>query len=341
MSAKKPRIEDVAKAAGVSATAVSFAFNRPDRLNSKTVTRILDAADQLGYSPNPLARALLAKSTGVIGILTPQTLPSIFKNPFFAAFHEGVGRACEEHCLSLMIVSPASRSLSEASAHAPVDGLIVVGLNESHPEIELLRRRQMQFVIVDGDAETVPSVNVDDYHGARQAANYLLERDHRRIACLTFEQDLSSSHSKKVYGVGRRRLEGYKHSFNDCDILWDDSMLIPTAASIDAGAAAFKRLWKNARNRPTAVLAVADVMAIGMLEEANARGVCVPDDLAIIGFDDILQAQWTRPPLTTVRQPMVEKGEIAVQMLLTLIAGEPLPNRHVLLPTELVIRKSA
>jgi alanine racemase len=338
---RKVRIEDVASEAGVSATAVSFAFNSPDRLNPNTVVRILDVANRLGYSPNPHARALLAKTVGVIGILTPQSLPSVFANPFFAGFHEGVGRVCEENCLSLMVVSPAARSLSEASARAPVDGFIVVGLNESHPEIELLRRRKMPFVIVDGDAETVPSVNVDDYHGARQAANYLLERGHRRIAVMTFEQDLSSKHSQKVYGVGQRRLEGYKHSFNDYDILWDDDILVPTATSADAGAAAFKRLWKNPGSRPTAVLAVADVIAIGVLQAAAALGVSAPDDLAVIGYDDIPQAQWTQPPLTTVHQPMVEKGEIAVQRLLSLIAGEPQPDLNVFLPTQLVIRQSA
>jgi alanine racemase len=338
---KKVRIEDVANEAGVSATAVSFAFNSPDRLNPNTVTRILAVADRLGYSPNPHARALLAKTIGVIGILTPQSLPSVFANPFFSAFHEGIGRVCEENCLSLMVVSPAARSLSEASARAPVDGLIVVGLNESHPEIELLRRRKMPFVIVDGDAETVPSINVDDFYGAREAARYLLERGHRRIACLTFEPDLSSMHRKKVYGVGERRLEGYKHSFDDYGIMWDDNVLVPTATSVDAGATAFRRLWRDPASRPTAVLAVADVIAIGVLREAALSGVRVPEDLAVIGYDDIPQAQWTQPPLTTVHQPMVEKGEIAVQRLLSLIAGETQSNPNVLLPTQLVIRQSA
>lgn len=325
----------------MSATAVSFAFNSPERLNVNTVTRILEVADRLGYSPNPHARALLAKNVGVIGILTPQSLPSIFRNPFFSAFHEGVGRVCEEHCLSLMVVSPASRSLSEASARAPVDGFIVVGLNESHPEIEVLRRRKTPFVIVDGDAETVPSINVDDYDGARQAADYLLERGHRQITILTFEQDLSNQHSKKVYGVGRRRLEGYKHSFNAHDILWHDDILVPTATSADAGASVFERLWENAKTRPTALLAVADVIAIGVLQAAAAHGVSVPDQLAVIGYDDIPQARWTTPPLTTVHQPMVEKGEVAIQRLLSLIAGEPQTEPNVLLPTQLILRESA
>lgn len=338
---KKIRIEDVANEVGLSATAVSFAFNSPDRLNSKTVARILDVADRLGYSPNPHARALLAKSIGVLGILTPQSLPSVFANPFFSAFHEGVGRLCDEHCLSMMTISAASGSLSEASARAPVDGLLVIGLNQEHSEIELLHRRKMPFVIVDGDTDTVPSVNVDDEYGAWQAADYLLSRGHRDIVCLTFEKDPSDSHGDKVYGVGQRRLEGYKRAFQMHNIPWDDDILIPTQTSVTAGANAFAELWERRTSRPTAVLAVADVIAIGVLQAAAEAGVRIPDDLSVIGFDDIPQAMWTHPRLTTVHQPMIEKGEIAAQLLISLIAGETQTNKHLLLPTGLVIRQSA
>src|SRR5688572_30284237 len=128
---RKIRIDDVAREAGVSPTAVSFAFNSPERLNVLTVDRILRIADALGYAPNPHARALLAKSIGVIGILTPEALPSVFANPFFPAFHQGVGNICDVHDLSLLTISVSS-SLSDATARAPVDGLIIVGLNENH-----------------------------------------------------------------------------------------------------------------------------------------------------------------------------------------------------------------
>lgn len=338
---RKVRIEDVANEVGVSATAVSFAFNSPDRLNPKTVERIRDVANRLGYAPNPHARALLTKSVGAIGVLTPQSLPSVFANPFFSALHEGIGRVCEEQGLSLMVISPTAGSLSEASARAPVDGMIVVGMNENHPEIEVLYRRKTPFVIVDGDASTTPSVNVDDEYGAWQAANYLLGLGHRNIVCLTFEQDPREAYVTKVYGVGQRRLEGYKRAFVSQGIPWNDQILIPTETSVTAGAAAFFSLWKQAKPHPTAILAVADVIAIGVLQAAASLGVRVPDDVAVIGYDDIPQALWTHPPLTTVHQPTVEKGEIAAQQLLSLIAGESQPNANFLLPTGLVIRQSA
>jgi len=333
------RIEDVARQAGVSPTAVSFAFNNPHRLNAQTVQRILEAARELGYSPNPHAKALLTKSVGVIGILTPQTLPSIFANPFFAAFHEGVGQVCEENKLSLLTISPVSSSVSEAIARAPVDGLIVVGFNESHQEINLLHRRNMPFVIVDGDATNVPSVNVNDEAGAMQAARFLLERNHQRILCMTFESDYSNAHDDKIYGVGQRRLEGYQRAFAEYGVSWNDEWLVPTGASVQAGAETFRSAWEDLH--PSAVLAVADIIAIGVLQAATELNIQVPTELAVIGYDDIPQSTWTYPQLTTVRQPILEKGEAAGQLLLSMISGDVQKTESIVLPTELVVRGSA
>ncbi len=339
MKTTRVRIEDVAQKAGVSPTAVSFAFNSPHRLNPQTVVRILEVANELGYSPNPHARALLARSIGVIGILTPQSLPSIFANPFFASFHEGVGRICDEHNLSLLTISSVSGSLAQASANAPVDGLIVVGLDERHPEIEFLHRRKMPFVIVDGDADIAPSVNVDDEGGAYAAATYLLERGHRDIVCLTFEMDYSDIHPDKVYGVGQRRLKGYKRAFAEYAILWSDDHLISAFTSAAAGAEVFQALWQTGK-RPTAILAIADIIAVGVLQAASAIGIQIPNDLAVIGFDDIPQAMWTTPTLTTIHQPIMEKGEIAAQQLLGLISGDIPSELKIQLPTTFVPRQS-
>jgi alanine racemase len=337
---KRPgvRIEDVAKQAGVSPTAVSFAFNNPHRLSPNTVQRIQDIARELGYAPNPHARALLTKSVGVIGILTPQSLPSIFANPFFAGLHEGIGRVCEENGLSLLTISPVAGSLIDAIAKAPVDGLIVVGVNEDDESLIPLHRRGMPFVIIDGDSHGVPSVNVNDERGAWEAANYLLASGHRSIACMTFEVDYTDSH-RDIYGVGRRRLEGYKRAFNEYGVAWDDACLVPTSATMAAGVEMFREVWE--RTRPTAVLAIADVVAVGVLQAAFELGLQVPGDLAVIGYDDIPQATWTRPQLTTVRQPIIEKGELAAQMLLALISGDIPVEKHIVLTTELVIRESA
>jgi alanine racemase len=335
----KVRIGDVARAAGVSPTAVSFAFNNPHQLNPQTVSRILEVAEQLGYSPNPHARALLSKSVGVIGVLTPQSLPSIFANPFFATFYEGVGRVCDEHSLSLLTISSIHTELSTAGAKAPVDGLIVIGLDERHPEVALLQRRNIPFVIVDGKAVNAPSVNVDDEGGAHSAADYLIAQGHRDIALLTFETDYNTTHPDKVYGVGAQRLQGYKRAFEERDVPWQDQRLIPTVASRRAGEEAFIALWEQGA-RPTAILAVADIIAVGVMQAAAAAGVRIPGDLAVIGFDNIPESAWTAPPLTTVHQPIVEKGEAAAQTLLARIDNVSLAEPHLYLPTRLLLRQS-
>lgn len=339
-SGKRVRIEDVARQAEVSPTAVSFAFNNPHRLSPQTVQRILEVAEELGYMPNPHARALLAKAIGAIGVLTPQSLPSIFTNPFYAAFNEGVARVCEENSLSLLMLSPVTGTLGEVIAKAPVDGLIVVGFNEQNQQIDTLRKRGFNFVIVDGDAQSAPSINVDDMHGAYLAAEHLLQRGHRDIAYLAFETDFAAPQDGKVYGVGQRRLLGYQRAFEDYGVAWNPDRLIPTHLSAAGGAEAFARLWASPE-RPTAILAVADILALGVLQAAAELGVRVPDELAVVGYDDIPQASWSSPPLTTVYQPTIEKGELAAQTLLSVISGDLATPSHVVMPTGLIVRQSS
>jgi DNA-binding LacI/PurR family transcriptional regulator len=184
-----------------------------------------------------------------------------------------------------------------------------------------------------------PSVNVDDEGGAYAAAAHLLELGHRQILCLTFEPDYSASHVEKVYGVGQRRLAGYKRAFDAYNVPWSDEFLIPTATTTDGGMDAFRHIWSRP-TRPTALVTVADVIAVGVLQAAAEHHVHVPGQLAVIGFDDIPYAKWTNPPLTTVRQPIVEKGELAAQLLLSLIAGTLPPDSQLTLPSELIVRQS-
>lgn len=334
---KRVTITEVARRAGVSPTAVSFAFNNPSQLNPATVERILAAARELGYAPNPLARTLLSGRVGVLGVLVPQALVTIFANPFFATFLQGVGSVCDDHGLTLLTIPPLNGSLDGAITRAPVDGFIIVGLNEHHHEVAPLTRRRVPFVIVDGDAEVSSSVNVNDESGAFTAADHLLARGHRNVLILTFETPYT--HLDDVhYGVGERRLRGYKRAFKEYGVHWRDHWLIPSLSTIEGGEHTFGVAW-DAGLRPTAVLAVSDVMAIGVVRAALQRGLRVPDDIDVIGFDDIPIAALTQPALSTVRQPIVEKGRIAARLLIRTLEDERVLE-HVLLPTELVLRET-
>jgi len=143
---RRPRIDDVAREAGVSKAAVSFAFNSPDRLNPDTAARILDIAAELGYRPHPVARMLSQGQTLTIGVLAPQALSGMFSNPFFGAFSGGVAAIAEERGYALHFVSPVQGSLALAASRATVDGFVALGLSEVHPEVEQIRRAGLPIV---------------------------------------------------------------------------------------------------------------------------------------------------------------------------------------------------
>lgn len=328
-------ISDVARKAAVSPTAVSFAFNRPSELSATTVARIIEAARELGYAPNPHARALLSRQCGVIGVMVPQDISAVFGNPFFRSFFQGVGSVTDEAGLGILTVAPLGGSLERALAAAPADGFLIVGLNEEHDEVAPLRKRGVPFVIVDGDARSAPSVNVEDEAGAHAAMAHLLVGGHRDVLVLAFEE---LGHERDPhYGVGGRRLAGYRRAFEEHDVAWDERALVPAVPSYEGGAEAFAAAYAAGR-RPTAVVAVSDAMAIGVLAAARARRVRVPEDCEVIGFDDIPVAAHARPALSTVRQPIVEKGRLAAELLVMAMEGRR--GGHRILPTELVLRES-
>lgn len=332
---KRATITDVAKRVGVSPTAVSFAFNNPSQLNATTVDQILEAAAELGYAPNPHARALLSRRAGILGVLVPQALFAIYANPFFATFLQGVGSVCDEQALGLLTVSPLEGSLTNAITRAPVDGFIIVGLNEEHEEVAPLVKRRVPFVIVDGDAKSATSVNVNDQTGAYDAAYHLLSRGHRDVLIMTFEprpDDTGQMH----HSVGTRRLFGYRQAFERYGLAWRRNDLVPSISGIEDGEQNFLQSWQAGR-RPTAVLTMSDAMAIGVVRAATHLGLSVPDDLEVIGYDDIPIAPLMTPPLSTVHQPIYEKGRTAAEMLVAVLEGGR-PASPVLLSTELVLR---
>jgi DNA-binding LacI/PurR family transcriptional regulator len=337
----RPRIADVAREAGVSKTAVSFAFNSPERLSPDTATRIHEVADLLGYRPHPVARMLSQRRTRTLGILTPQALSVVFANPFFATFSEGVAVAAEEAGYGLLFVSPIYGSLARAVGRATVDGFVAIGLSEEHPEVGQIRRADLPIVLVDSAAFAEhAAVDVDDEGGARQAAEHLLALGHRDFLVVGVEPPTPGAHSD-FGGVVGRRLAGYRAALRNAGVELPDSRVVVGPASLDGGAACFTRAWEDGL-RPTAVLAMSDVMAIGAIGAAGRLGLAVPSDLSVVGFDDIELASHVQPPLTTVHQPVRRKGEEACRLLLAAIEGRDAARPdHRLLETRLIVRASS
>jgi alanine racemase len=329
----------VARAAGVSKTAVSFAFNRPERLSVATARRIREVAGALGYRPDPVARMLTQRRTLTLGVLTPQALAVVFSNPFFALFSEGVAEAAEDRGYGLHFISPLRGSLALAVGRSTVDGVVAIGLSAEHPEVEQLRGAGLPMVLVDSDdLPEHSSVVVDDEAGAGAAADHLLELGHREVVVIGVEGPERSVGGTQ--GVSERRLRGYRAAFAARGNPIADEAVVSGRASIDGGAAAFRRALERGRE-PTAVLAMSDAMAIGAMRAARELGRRAPDDLSIVGFDDIDLAAHVDPPLTTVNQPVREKGATAVELLAAAIElGEANRPRHLRLPTRLVVRGS-
>jgi len=335
----RARIADVAREAGVSKSAVSFAFNQPSRLRPETAQRIREVAARLGYRTHPVARMLSAGVTATLGIVTPQPLDRAFANPFFALFTQGVARVAEEAGFALQFISPLEGSLDRALGRATVDGILIIGVGDRHPEIDALRRTSLPVVVVDAPPWLDRSaLAVDDEGGARAAARHLVSLGHRQVLIVSMEPPSLGSEVRE--SVMARRLRGYRGELVSAGSDAEASPWVVVApASFEGGEAVFLAAWQDGR-RPTGVLAMSDVSAIGVIRAARSVGLSVPRDLSVVGFDDLPFTAFTDPPLTTVHQPVEVKGEEAARMLLQGIADAGSAPRRQVLATGLVIRGS-
>jgi alanine racemase len=336
----RPTIKDIAERAGVSKTAVSFAFNNPNRLSEATAKQILKIAEELGYTPDPVARSMSIGKTGTIGLLLPQPIPEIIRNPSMPEFIEGIGEVCNEASLSLMLVPPLKGSIQRAIVNAAVDGFITLGLEEYKATMVVLRQRGVPYVTVDSDPiEGAPAVNIDDEAGACNIMRQVLQAGHRRITIMAIRSG-KLGHYEEYAGTLRHRIDGYLAALAEYGLAIDghDVRLIECPSTEKGGETGLQAIWKN-RRHPTAVVAMSDIIAIGVMKAAHARGIKIPEELSIVGFDDIPLAGLIHPALTTVSQPLNRKGSLAAELLVRTINGVTDPVHH-LLPTRLVIRDS-
>lgn len=332
--------QDVAVAAGVSRTAVSFAFNRPGRIAEPTRQRILEAAEAMGYRPDTLGRMLSSRTTSSLGVLLPQTIPEVMENPYYAQFIMGVGQVCDREGMTLLLVPPLRNSMLKAIPYAAVDGFIVCGLEVDRGEVAELERRAIPFVLVDSDAPAeVPSVDVTDEAGAEAMTDHLLELGHRRIAILAFEAGPNRK-DQGYRGPLGRRLKGVQTALSRYGLSLEDPDIevAEMPANKTAGFRAAREILL-ADNPPTAIFALSDILATGAIDAVHDLGLKIPEEVSVAGFDDQPEAAWVRPRLTTVRQAIVSKGRVAGDFLISAIRGES-QHPHQVLQTALVVRES-
>jgi DNA-binding LacI/PurR family transcriptional regulator len=337
----RPTARSVAEAAGVSRTSVSFAFNDPSKISADTRDRILAEANRLGYEPHPVARMLKRGSTGTIGLLLPQPIPEALENPYYNLFLRGLGQVCHREGLTLLLTPPLRGSMLTAIPYAAADGFVVTGLQIDRGEVAALQRRHVPFVLVDSDApDGVSSVDVNDREGMAEAARHVLAIGHRRIAILSF--DAGPDRAALGYrGPLGRRMAGLDDALAEQGLTVDSTgvTVLETACTRSAGYHAARGLLSGP-DRPTAIIALSDILALGALDAARDAGLDVPGDLSITGYDDQPEASYSRPRLTTVRQSIEAKGRVAGDFLVAAINGEAAQPHHHVLHTALIVRES-
>lgn len=346
-------LRDVARALGVSVATVSNAYNRPDQLSADLRQRILQAARDLGYTgPDPLARSLRRGRTGVLGVVYDAPLEYAFADPAAALFLGSVTRAVQHHDLNvLLLASPhaAPHPPAGAPTHDPtgpvrsasVDGFIVYCAAEDSPLLRAVLERGLPTVLVDQERhEEAVNIGIDDAGGAQAAAAHLLNLGHRQLGvlCLELSEQRASGpvgparEAQVSYRTSGQRLRGYRAATHG----YPDVTLHPAEVIHNTPQAGEALTLDLLRDHPdiTAVLCMSDVLAQGALRAAASLGLRVPEDLSVIGYDDLPSSESLN--LTTVWQPTSDKGEQVGQAILTLLAGHPAPP--VTLPTRLVVR---
>ncbi|MBS0421034.1 MAG: LacI family DNA-binding transcriptional regulator [Proteobacteria bacterium] len=351
-SAGRITLKDVAEAAGASTAAVSYAYTRPDRLSKELRSRILETAQKLGYpGPDPLARNLRRGETGAIGVVVADPLPDTFSNPTTVPFVQGAARVIEAASLCLLLIPGTLRRVSNLKSvnGAAVDGMIVYSIDDRHPLVEAVLARRVPTVLVDSEAiENVATVGIDNEKAAQTAAEHLLALGHRRFGIITIGSALESTRGlvhvrtlrSTVSADLRGRLRGYAKALRGAGLSFEDSVSIYSCGdSVENDGARAAQILMSLRPRPTALLAMSDQLALQALAGVVESGLHVPTDVSIVGFDDIPAAASAKPALTTVHQPLADKGFWAATILLALIRGEQPPTPGTL-PTHLVVRDS-
>jgi len=325
-------IIDVAREAGVSYGTVSRVIN--DSLNVKDGTRkrVKEVIEKLGFIGNRNARSLVSGRSHVIGMLLPD-----LGTAYIGEIIRGIDMELELKHYDLMLFTTHRREAKESGYIASlvqggVDGVILILPRNPANYLEKLQDQQFPYVLVDhqGIDEKGPAVGAANFQGAYDATQYLIGIGHSRIAFITGSMDLGCSHD---------RLAGYKSALDKNQIDFRSEWVIEGDFEQASGYNVAKSLM-SLSERPTAIFASNDMMAFGVMNAVRDMGFRVPQDISVIGFDDIYQASQTRPALTTVRQPLEKMGSMAAKMLLEMMEKHEINAQKIELPTQLIIRES-
>lgn len=347
---KRATLTQIAAELGVSAKTVSNAYRHPDQLSPALRARILEAATRLGFAgPDPLASGFRRGSTNAIGFIYANPLSYAFNDEAAVALLAGISEVAEAEGFSLMLVPGTAAGERDPAGigGAAVDGVIAYSIGSDDPVLAYTRRRGVPLVIIDQPTiAEVPHVGIDDEGAAFAAAAHVRDLGHRQIAVISFAiEPQTESRTWSLaewpdtpYAVTDRRLLGYARALRDHVPLDRIPLVASWGSNEQIGYAATQEVLAQTPG-PTTLLCLSDSLALGALAAAHDAGLRVPEDISIVGFDDIPSGRASRPTLTTITQSHGDKGRTAASMLFELLRGERVESARTL-PASLVVRES-
>lgn len=332
-------IKDIAQAVGVSCTTVSNVIHgRSGRVSEETRIRINEAIDKLGYVPNMSARSLVSRSSKVIGVishLTPHNDESIVADPFHSAFIGSIERILSNNGYYLMLRTVQTTSeLLSFLRNWNVDGLFFTGVFQDE-FYQAIADINIPIVLIDSyitntSSSNIYNIGLEDYKGGYTATRYLINHGHKNIAF--------TSPPIREHGVVYERLQGYKKALSEASIPFRPELIFERELDVETTIALGCSIAK--RDDITAIFSTADIMAAGIMAGIHQSGRKIPDDISIVGFDNINLCKLTSPNLTTIHQDASLKGKLAVEILIDLLEKKPVKSREIILPIKLVERDS-
>lgn len=326
-----PTIYDVAQEANVSISTVSHVLNNTRFVSEETKARVLEAVDKLGYRPSSLARAMVRQETRTIALIVPDNV-----NPFFAELARGIedygfGRGYN------VFLCNSDRRIEKELAYLGmliskrIDGLIYMTVGISIDQIKPLIDHNIPIVVLDFEYEGIDSILLGNFQGGYDATRYLIDLGHRSIACIS-GPDVTLSYE---------RVRGYERALQEAGLLADKALILCGNWTYQSGMDAAAHLLESGAP-PTAIFACNDMMGIGVLSFLHKQGVKVPEDISVVGFDNIGLSGFVYPPLTTLATPIPEIGQRLCQLLLDRINGQlPAEPQHITMCGQLLVRSSA
>ena len=333
---EKATIRDVAAAAGVSVATVSYVLNGKKKVSEQTRNEVLEVIRRLEYVPDLNARGLSKKDTRLIGVVVPQTEPGstlMFRNNFYSEILGSIEYHARQNGYHVLIsATDVTEDYLNLIRERNLDGVIIIGTYQNR-FFSQLKQLEVPVVLVDSYCkyDWFHAIRIDDERSSWMATRYVLEAGHRKIALVS-----GLLHDS---GVMQKRFKGYREALEEFGVPYREEYLFEETVDYDSGVAIAQRIARE-KTDVTAVVATADIFAIGLMKGFYEAGVRVPEDISVMGFDDNQIAEYYLPPLTTISQPQFDIGHKAFELLLDKINDQSSAERHILLPHKLVERSS-